>query len=46
ALEIKFDWTLTKCSQQEGEWECGYYLIKFMHDLALNKQAEFPENFL
>ncbi|GJV12495.1 ulp1 protease family, C-terminal catalytic domain-containing protein [Tanacetum coccineum] len=43
-LEIKFDWTLAKCSQQEGKWECGYYLMMFMHDLAINKQADFPES--
>nr|GFB44867.1 ulp1 protease family, C-terminal catalytic domain-containing protein [Tanacetum cinerariifolium] len=29
---IKFDWTLAKCFQLEGLWECGYYLMKFMQD--------------
>nr|GEX07346.1 ulp1 protease family, C-terminal catalytic domain-containing protein [Tanacetum cinerariifolium] len=32
AFKIKFDWTLAKCFQQEGLWECGYNLMKFMHD--------------
>ncbi|PWA78073.1 ulp1 protease family, C-terminal catalytic domain-containing protein [Artemisia annua] len=42
AFETKFDWTMAKCFRQEGGWECGYFLMKFMHDLAMKKQADFP----
>ncbi|PWA86099.1 ulp1 protease family, C-terminal catalytic domain-containing protein [Artemisia annua] len=46
AFEIKFDWTMAKCFQQKGDWECGYYLMKSMYDLALYKQADFPKHVL
>ncbi|GKB81733.1 ulp1 protease family, C-terminal catalytic domain-containing protein [Tanacetum coccineum] len=38
-FDTKFDWTMVK-----GEWECGYYMMKFMYDLAINKQANFPQS--
>lgn len=44
AFEIKFDWTMAKCFQQKGGWECGYYLMKFIHDLVIKKQEDFPKN--
>ncbi|GJQ95272.1 retrotransposon protein, putative, ty1-copia subclass [Tanacetum coccineum] len=44
ALDTKFDWTMVKCFQQKGGWECGYYMMKFMFDLVINKQADFPHS--
>ncbi|PWA36524.1 hypothetical protein CTI12_AA598950 [Artemisia annua] len=44
AFEIKFDCMMAKCFQQKGIWECGYYPMKSMYDLALYKQADFPKH--
>ncbi|MFS7987860.1 hypothetical protein Hanom_Chr11g01027791 [Helianthus anomalus] len=28
------------CPQQKGEWECGYYVMKAMHDIVISCQEK------
>ncbi|KAI3768402.1 hypothetical protein L2E82_19060 [Cichorium intybus] len=34
-------WTLAECNQQPGDWECGYYVMKWMLDFVMSGQHGF-----
>ncbi|KAL4589688.1 hypothetical protein LXL04_002596 [Taraxacum kok-saghyz] len=34
----------TQCNQQEGGWECGYYVMCWMHEFVLSRQFDFPNS--
>ncbi|KAI7740327.1 hypothetical protein M8C21_009254 [Ambrosia artemisiifolia] len=29
-------WQMVNCPQQKGFWECGYYVMKAMHDIVIS----------
>ncbi|CAH1443478.1 unnamed protein product [Lactuca virosa] len=33
-----------KCNQQTSNWECGYYISKWMHEMVIYRQRGFPKN--
>ncbi|KAL4590546.1 hypothetical protein LXL04_003478 [Taraxacum kok-saghyz] len=37
-------WSFPKCNQQEGGWECGYYVMCWMHEFVLSRQFDFPNS--
>ncbi|KAL8254249.1 hypothetical protein R6Q59_032470 [Mikania micrantha] len=44
ALGVKLNWELVKCKQQRSTWECGFCVIKHMHEFVTIYQHNFPEN--
>ncbi|GJS44543.1 phospholipase-like protein [Tanacetum coccineum] len=41
---VEWNWNMVKCPQQEGTWECGYYVAIAMFELFFQKQSNFPDN--
>ncbi|GJZ35385.1 transposon protein [Tanacetum coccineum] len=41
---VEWNWNMVKCPQQEGTWECGYYVGIAMFELFFQKQSNFPDN--
>ncbi|XP_052624656.1 uncharacterized protein LOC111917613 isoform X2 [Lactuca sativa] len=37
-------WIFPKCNQQLSDWECGYYVMNWMHEFVLFRQHGFPKN--
>ncbi|KAL4561270.1 hypothetical protein LXL04_033434 [Taraxacum kok-saghyz] len=37
-------WTFTNCNQQLSNWECGYYVMKWMREFVMYRQHVFPKN--
>ncbi|CAI9264530.1 unnamed protein product [Lactuca saligna] len=35
------NWTLAECNQQPGDWECGYYVMKWMTNFVMVEQNGF-----
>ncbi|KAF5776698.1 putative Ulp1 protease family catalytic domain, papain-like cysteine peptidase superfamily [Helianthus annuus] len=33
-------WQMVNCPQQKGDWECGYYVMKAMHDIVISCQEK------
>ncbi|XP_078152530.1 uncharacterized protein LOC144547700 [Carex rostrata] len=44
-LNLKIHWRMLKCQQQYLGWECGYYVMKFMHSFITRHQKTIPKNF-
>ncbi|GJY31183.1 ulp1 protease family, C-terminal catalytic domain-containing protein, partial [Tanacetum coccineum] len=36
-------WNLVECNQQRHYWECGYCLMKWMHQFVTHQQHSFPK---
>ncbi|GKA87150.1 ulp1 protease family, C-terminal catalytic domain-containing protein [Tanacetum coccineum] len=41
---VEWNWNMVKCPQQEGTWECGYYVVIAMFELFFQKQSNFSDN--
>ncbi|CAI9302872.1 unnamed protein product [Lactuca saligna] len=37
-------WTIADCNQQLSNWECGYYVLKWMREFVMYRQYAFPNN--
>ncbi|KAL4589673.1 hypothetical protein LXL04_002581 [Taraxacum kok-saghyz] len=37
-------WSFPKCNKQLDNWECGYYVMRWMHEFVLFRQHNFPQN--
>ncbi|CAH1426430.1 unnamed protein product [Lactuca virosa] len=37
-------WTIADCNQQSSNWECGYYVLKWMREFVMYRQYAFPNN--
>ncbi|KAL4583600.1 hypothetical protein LXL04_008178 [Taraxacum kok-saghyz] len=37
-------WSFPKCNKQLDNWECGYYVMCWMHEFVLFRQHNFPQN--
>ncbi|GJW53721.1 ulp1 protease family, C-terminal catalytic domain-containing protein [Tanacetum coccineum] len=36
-------WNFVECNQQRYYWECGYYVMKWMHQFVTHQQHSFPK---
>ncbi|PWA53690.1 hypothetical protein CTI12_AA442640 [Artemisia annua] len=36
-------WNLVECNQQRHYWECGYFVMKWMHQFVTHQQHSFPK---
>ncbi|GKA50277.1 ulp1 protease family, C-terminal catalytic domain-containing protein, partial [Tanacetum coccineum] len=36
-------WNFVECNQQRYYWECGYYVMKWMHQFVTHRQHSFPK---
>ncbi|KAL4585211.1 hypothetical protein LXL04_009827 [Taraxacum kok-saghyz] len=37
-------WTFPECNKQSSDWECGYYVMNWMHEFVFFRQHNFPNN--
>ncbi|KAL4582294.1 hypothetical protein LXL04_006840 [Taraxacum kok-saghyz] len=37
-------WSFPKCNKQLDNWECGYYVMCWMHEFVLFRQHNFSQN--
>ncbi|GKA72488.1 ulp1 protease family, C-terminal catalytic domain-containing protein [Tanacetum coccineum] len=37
------NYKVVECNQQAGLWECGYYVLKWMHEFVTVHQDHFPD---
>ncbi|GJS69056.1 ulp1 protease family, C-terminal catalytic domain-containing protein [Tanacetum coccineum] len=38
-------WNFVECNQQRYYWECGYYVMKWMHQFVTHQQHSFPKTY-